>query len=169
MEQITELTKIDYSVTFISIFVILIGLKAIISLVEWFCTKFGLETKWMRGKREERELLMKTVQGLSDLQKKHDRDNNECVRHDEEIKADLKILTDMFLDKEIEDIRWSILDFTSSLSSGKNYNKETFNHVFKMYDKYEKILRENHMENGLIEESMKFIREMYGEKLKEEI
>ena len=35
MEEILELTKIDFPSLFISVFVILIGIKAIISLLEW--------------------------------------------------------------------------------------------------------------------------------------
>ena len=36
-----------------------------------------------------------------------------------------------------------------------------FDHIIHMYNKYEKILDENDMENGLIDESMKFVREKY--------
>lgn len=165
MDQIKELTKIDYSMIFISIFVILIGLKAIISLVEWFCTKFGLETKWMRKKREERELLLRTAQGLSDLRKKHDDDNNECIRHDEEIKADLKKLTELFIDKEIDDYRWEIINFATNVSEGKPCNKDSYKHCFRTYEKYEKLLKENGLENGEVEISMEIINEAYKEKM----
>ena len=168
MDAIQNLIKIDYPSVFISIFVILIGVKAIVSIFEWICKKLGLETKWMRQKREEHELLLKTAENVAELQEKHKEDNNACLKHDDEIRTDLKKLTKMFISKEIEDIRWEILDFTSALSDGRKYNKEAFNHIFKLYDKYEKILKENNMENGLVEESMKFIREIYNEKLKKE-
>jgi predicted DNA-binding protein (UPF0278 family) len=36
-----------------------------------------------------------------------------------------------------------------------------FDHIIHIYNKYEKILEENNMENGLIEESIKFVREKY--------
>ena len=75
-------------------------------------------------------------------------------------------LTSLFVDKEIEDLRWTILDFTASLSDGRKYNRESFDHIMRMYDKYEKILEENNMENGLVAESVKFIQEVYREKLK---
>ena len=84
----------------------------------------------------------------------------------EDIGSSLKKLTDMFVEKEIADIRFSILEFTSSLSNGKEYNREAYDNVFRMYNKYERILDENNMENGLIEESMKYICEKYNEKLK---
>ena len=64
MDAIVELTKIDYVPIFISIFVILFGIKAVTGLVEWIITKLGLETKWMRKKREEHELLLQTSKNL---------------------------------------------------------------------------------------------------------
>lgn len=91
METITELLKVDYPALFISIFTILIGLKAIISAYEWFINKLGLETKWMREKRKDRELLQKTSESLIALHKKHEEDNMQSDKHDEEIRADLSI------------------------------------------------------------------------------
>ena len=71
----------------------------------------------------------------------------------------------MFLDKEIDDWRWKILDFSSALSNGRKYNRESFDHIIKIYKKYEKVPEDNEMENGLVEESMKFIRKKYQEYL----
>ena len=82
-----------------------------------------------------------------------------------EIGKNVSNLTELFVSKEIEDLRWTILDFTASLSDGKKYNRESFDHIMRMYHKYEKILDEHGMENGLVEESVKFIQEKYHEKL----
>lgn len=75
-------------------------------------------------------------------------------------------LTDMFVDKEIDDLRFKILDFASSVSSGKKFNIESYDHILKIYGKYEKILEERNMENGLVEESIKYIQSSYQEVLK---
>lgn len=79
----------------------------------------------------------------------------------------LENLTRMFIDKEIDDMRWEILNFCSALSNGRTYNREAFDHVLKVYDKYEAILEENDMENGLVAQSVKFIQEAYFEGLKD--
>lgn len=68
MDEISELFKIDLPSVFLSVFTILIGLKAFSSLLEWVVEKLGLETKWARKKREDHELLIKTSQALSSLQ-----------------------------------------------------------------------------------------------------
>ena len=88
------------------------------------------------------------------------------LKIDEKIEKNLEVLPSMVLDKAIDDYRYEILDFCSALSNGRKYNRESFNHIFSVYEKYEKILKENNMENGLVEESIKFIREKYNGKLK---
>ena len=63
-------------------------------------------------------------------------------------------------------MRYEILDFASSLSSGRKHNRESFDHILRIYKKYEQILEDNNMENGLVEESIAFIRERYQASLK---
>ena len=63
-------------------------------------------------------------------------------------------------------MRYDILEFASSLSSGKKYNRESFDHILRTYQKYERILEENGMENGLVEESVKYIQGAYHDLLK---
>lgn len=167
MSEITELTKIDFSYVFIAVFVILIGIKVIISLFEWFIDKLGLETKWMRQKREEHELLIQTSKGLASLQEQHEKDVKRSDQRDEEISVDIKKLTKMFVDKEIDDMRWEINNFATKVSEGKPCNKDSFKHCIHVYEKYEKILQENGLENGEVEISMELINDTYKQKLKE--
>ena len=100
------------------------------------------------------------------LAKQHADDTNKIYDEENTIKADITKLTNMFLDREIDTMRWDIISFSSSLSNGKKFNREGYNHIFSVYDKYEAILEENNMENGLIEESIAYIREVYREGLK---
>lgn len=167
MEPIKELLSINFSYVLISVFVILIGIKAVVSIFEWVVDKLGLETKWMRKRREEHELLIQTSQNLTALQEKHKEDVERSDRRDEEIFADIKRLTNMFVDKEIDDMRWEINNFANKVSEGKPCNKDSFKHCIHMYEKYEKILEENGLENGEVEISMELINEAYKEKLKE--
>lgn len=167
MNNIIELTKIDFAYVFIAVILILVGIKFIVSLFEWIVRKLSLETKWMRQKREEHDLLIKTSQNLTALQKKHEEDVKRSDQRDEEISNDIKKLTQMFVDKEIDDMRWSINSFATSVSEGKPCNKDSFKHCIHVYEKYEKILEENGLENGEVEISMELINDAYKQKLKE--
>lgn len=167
MDAIRELFTINFSYVLISVFVILVGFKAVISLAEWIIGWLGLETKWMRQKREEHELLIQTSQNLTALQEKHKEDVERSDRRDEEISSDIKKLTQMFVDKEIDDMRWEINNFATKVSEGSPCNKDSFKHCIHVYEKYEKILEENGLENGEVEISMELINDAYKEKLKE--
>lgn len=167
MNEIIELTKVNFSSVFIAVFVILIGLKAIVSLFEWIVEKLGLETKWMRQKREEHELLIQTSQNLTALQEKHKEDVERSDRRDDEISADLKKLTDLFISKEINDYRWEIINLADKISANKFVSKECLRHAISTYEKYEKIINENGLSNGEVEISIEVIKECYQNRLKE--
>ena len=72
----------------------------------------------------------------------------------------------MFVEKEINDYRWEINNFATKISENKPSNKDCFKHCFKTYESYEKILVENGLKNGEVENSMKIINEAYQEKMR---
>lgn len=167
MNEILNLTNVNYTSLFVSIITILIGMKATISVFEWFINKLGLETKWMREKRQNRELLLKTSENLIKLHDRHEKDIDKSDKRDEEIYNDIKKLTQMFIDKEIDDMRWEINSFATKVAEGKPCNKDSFTHCIHIYKKYENILEENNMENGEVEISMEIINDAYKQKLKD--
>lgn len=167
MESIIELTKTDFSAVFIAVISILAGIKAVTSVFEWTVNKLGLETRWMRKNREEHELIIKTSQGLSKLQEKQKEDMKKSDQDDAQMRADIKKLTQMFIDKEIDDMRWEINNFATRVSEGRPCNKDSYKHCIHIYEKYEKLLEENNLENGEIEVSMQLIYDDYKRKLRE--
>ena len=138
-----------------------------VSIFEWVIDKLGLETKWIKNRRMEHDLLTKTSQNLLILQEQHEKDVERSDRRDEEISNDIKKLTQMFVDKEIDDMRWEINNFANKVADGRRCNKDSYQHCLKTYQKYEEILHENGLENGEVEISMEFINESYKQKLKE--
>lgn len=218
------LAEIDWWYIVIAMTLLLVCTKLIWSLFDWlFVEKLGVETKKMKQRREDKELLKTTAnlakvtaENLDKLQKRHIKDEEEFRKslndymeesrkdrkalHDEmtkftdnricdrkqslEIQKELKDsiknlidgqqdrdekinnLTDMFIDKEIDDYRYKILDFATSLSSGKKYNRESYDHILMLHKKYETVLKEHNMKNGLVDESIKYIQNSYQEYLK---
>lgn len=167
MDSIVELMHVDFPSVFITVAGILIGIKSISSLFEWIFNKLGLETKWMRKSREEHELIVKTSQNLSELQKKHREDMKKSDQYDAEMRTDTQKLTRMFVDKEIDDMRWEINNFATRVSEGRPCNRDSYKHCIHIYEKYEKLLEENNLENGEIEVSMQIIYDDYKRKLRE--
>lgn len=88
MDDIKALLDIDLFALIVSIFVILYAVKSAWSLIEWCIGKLGLETKSMRKKREQAELLTKTVEAVAQLQIKHNEDMEKECTQDAELRAE---------------------------------------------------------------------------------
>lgn len=164
MNDITWLTQINYQQLFTDIFAALIGFLAMLSVLEKITEKTGLEFRWQRKNRDEHNLLADTVHSLSELKEKHEEDTRQSIRHDDMIRSDLKKLTDMFIDKEINDLRWEIINTADKLSNGKSIGKECYKHCLKSYDKYEQIISENNFTNSEVDVSIDIVRKSYAEK-----
>lgn len=166
MDSITNLFEIDYVAVFVSICTILVAFKTLSSLFEWFINKWGLETKGMRRSREKEDLLIATADELKILREQRKEDVAQSIRHDNMIRQDLKTLTNMFIDKEIEDMRWEIINFAAKVSEGKHCNKDGYSHCIRTYEKYERLIKEHGLENGEVSISMEVVNESYKKKLK---
>ena len=166
MEAIRELLKLDFTALILGIFIVMSGAIAIYSIVGKFSEMIGRPVKWVKQRQVDHDLLEKNKKDIKELSEKHEADTKKYEASHKELIDDVKKLTSLFVEKEIDDMRWEILNFCSALSNGRKYNRESYAHVFSIYEKYERILRENKMENGLVEESMAFIRERYQEDLK---
>lgn len=166
MNDINTFLNLNFSSILLGVFIILAGAKTAAALLEWLAVKTGMEFKWMRRKREDHTLLLNTAHELSELSRQRDIDVDNSIRHDKAIREDLEKLTSMFIEKEIDDMRWEILDFASAICSSRSFSKEQYDHIFDQHTKYEKILEDNHMENGRVTTSMEVIRESYKDKLK---
>ena len=89
MEIITELSKINFISYIMTTVLIFVAFRGCMLAFEWIMNFFGIETKWMRRKREEHDLLLKTSQNLADLQKKHTDDIRQSDEHDRLIRDEL--------------------------------------------------------------------------------
>lgn len=78
MDDLKQLMQIDWWYIFIAICFLLFCIKSVWSLFDWlFCEKLGIETKKMKQRRQESELLKVTAEGLNALKQKHDKDELE--------------------------------------------------------------------------------------------
>lgn len=185
MATIENLSNYNWFVVVSAIVVAMIAFKFLSELFDWFVKRFGLQTKGTREKQEMKKLLEettklanKTSKGLDALEKQYKSDEQNFHQrlddHIKESKADRKELhdavdrlTQVVVDSTTHSMRWEILKFGADLSNGRKYNAEAFNHVLGTYQKYEDILSEHGIKNGLAEETVKFIRDTYQEGLRD--
>lgn len=166
MEIITELFKQDFSSLFVGFFLILSFIIAIYEIIGRFSKIIGKPVKWVSEKGNDHTLLLQTVERVEILQKEQNESVKQSIRHDEMIRNDLKKLTDIFVDKQINDYRWEIINFSNKIANNACCNKDSYKHCLATYEKYEKLLEENDMENGEVEISMEIVNESYKDKLK---
>lgn len=88
MDSIQQLFEIDWKAFGITIFLVLLGLQTCIKLFQWFLFDLlGIETKSMRLKKHEHELLIETANELKRLSEKHKEDMDSFLNnriHDRE-------------------------------------------------------------------------------------
>ena len=166
MSEIKALLQVDFPLVLSSILIIFTGFKGIVTLLEWITDKTGIEFKWLRKKREDHELLIKTANELVDLKNQRNIDVEESIKHDEAIRNDLAELKDMFISREIDTMRLEIINFAIKISEGKPCNQDGYRHCLKIFTKYEELLKKNNLTNGEVTLSMDIINESYKEKLK---
>lgn len=90
MDELKQLTQIDWWYVFIALLLLLICIKLIWSLFDWlFFEKLGIETRKMKQKRQESELLKATAEGLAALKKKHDKDESKLEERESKLEERL--------------------------------------------------------------------------------
>lgn len=90
MDAIENLFNIEWQVVILGVITALFAFKAIVEIFKWLLFDFlGIETKAMRMKREEHELLLKTANDLKDLSARHLEDVNQSIKYDEKIQKNL--------------------------------------------------------------------------------
>ena len=75
ISNIKELASMNWFECIILILLVMLIWKGVIELVDWFFKRYGIETKKMKEKREDHELLVKTTQNLVLLQEKSEKDD----------------------------------------------------------------------------------------------
>lgn len=155
MEEIQNLFDVDIGMFILSFFIVAVALKQLIDLFIYFKKKFGIKT----NAETDKEKLESRISSL-------ERHDNWQYKEILKISEGIEKITEQLYDKEIDDWRYEILNFCTELSNGKNFNQEAFDHIKRTYNKYENLLESRGMENGLVDESIKYIDEVYRQYLK---
>ena len=166
MTTIEQLFQLNLVSVVLSIFVILFALVSIFQVIEKVSVYIGKPVKWIKNKNDDHEAIEKLTETIGMLKKQQDTDREESIKHDQRIRDEIDRFSEMFFEKSTEDMRWRILDFASAISNGRKFNRETYDFIIKTYDQYERILREQGKTNGVIDETIVYIKDAFREHLK---
>lgn len=95
MEAIKAFFEIDWKSLCIPAFTALIGFQAMVKVCSWlFFDYLGIETKSMREKKKDHELLVNTAKELKEIEEKRKIDVEQSIKHDKQIKNNLNEFMD---------------------------------------------------------------------------
>ena len=78
-----------------------------------------------------------------------------------EIKTEVQELKEDCELKNVDDMRWEILNFVNTCRRGTEHSKDEWRHVMTQLAKYEDYTERKGISNGVIEEDSRYLRELY--------
>lgn len=157
MDELKQLVQIDWWYVFFAVLALLFCVKAIWSLFDWLLfDKLGIETKKMKQKRQESEMVKNTAAALAALQKKHEEDekkhnNDEC---------ELKQTLTTFIDETRNALKIQDKNNREHWETSKQIRKELANTIKELAD-------ENIKKSEQIDSLVLANKEMLAEKINE--
>lgn len=176
-DNVEMVSNLDWWTVVIGVLIAIGIVMLCVKVKDFIISTFGITTKTALAKQAQ-EQHVKDLQGqIYSLQKEiqqfkenriHDRDQSFDIQKqltDSQtlLQNSVENLRKMLVNKEINDMRWEILDFSNAVMNGRTYNKEIYDHIFDTYTEYERVLEENGLENGKVDSSMQFVRNKYLE------
>lgn len=165
IQKIHEFGEINVIISLLLCAMLVIALKA---GWEKLLDVLGLETKASLQKKALEKKLSDMEQKIADFEQSQHNYHDQSISIRDKLEDNQKVLQDgigelkmLLINKEIDDIRTTILDFSNAVMNGRDYNKEQYEHIIDLYDKYEKILDQNGMSNGRVTASMEFVLKNY--------
>lgn len=176
-ENVEVVRSFDWWTVVIGVLIAIGIIMLCVKIKDFVVSTFGITTKSALAKQAQEERIKDLNNQIIDLQKEvqqfkdnrtHDRDQSFDIQKqltDSQtlLQNSVENLRKMLVNKEINDMRWEILDFSNAVMNGRVYNKEIYDHIFDTYTEYERVLEENGLENGKVDSSMQFVRNKYLE------
>lgn len=165
IQKIHEFGEINVIISLLLCAMLVIALKA---GWEKLLDALGLETKASLQKKALEKKLSDMEQKIADFEQSQHNYHDQSINIRDQLEDNQKVLQDginelktLLINKEIDDIRTTILEFSNTVMNDRDYNKEQYEHIIDLYDKYEKILEQNGMTNGRVTASMEFVLKNY--------
>lgn len=128
----------------------------------------GFETKTMKKRRIMEQNIKNLSTEIDSIKTKQKEQHQEVTQNFNKIESAqqdmidaIKKLTNAVEKNQIEDNRWTILDFANAVRNNRKYDIEAYNHILQIYDTYEQLLSKNGLENGRVDMAIKLIKDKY--------
>lgn len=156
MEQINETVKVLSAFSAIAV-----SLTSIIALLSLIFKPVRKAIVWcykkITGSKDKNEAVLKRIDDVENtLSKKIDGVQVELTEK-------INSVSKQNDDNEKDYIRWTILDFANSCRNNRQHTKDEFEHIFRMNDKYERMLAVGE-KNSYFEAEFDYIKHLYAQR-----
>lgn len=184
-QHLMNLMSIDYVSLLLALGTVVVGFVAIKKAIEEFCQTFGIELKYLREKREQRECQTEVKSRLAELSARQDkfehqheenikvRDefNNKIMKCINDLKADIVDMRDEIeyreAEKRFKKLRFDLLNFASRIAQSEEITGELISQVNHEITEYEELVEQYNFKNNRVNTSIKIIQEKYEQLLRE--
>lgn len=81
-----------------------------------------------------------------------------------ELEEEIHSIKKDIVEEKINNIRWNVLDYANSCRNGRMHTKDEWYHVIAQLKQYESYVKENNIDNGVMEEETKYLRKLFEER-----
>lgn len=138
-----------------------LAIKGVYEAYKW-CK--GLSNSWYedRKKREENERAIQTRMDTLEVNTAKQQETlDKLTVAIDNISHVIDEMKKEDLESWIDKVRWNIMTSAQRLRSGQKLSNEQYRVIFENYQKYERIIRENGITNGVVDASIAVIRQHY--------
>lgn len=160
--------SINFKELTISLVILAVSALAIYALIRKIQEITGFETKTMKKRKlmeSNIDTLKQYTTTLKQNQLSQKKENEEYLQKlessQQEIIKAIQNLNDAIEKNQIQDLRWTILDFSNAIMNGRKYDGEAYSHILEIYDEYEELLKKKNMTNGKVTIAMNLVKERY--------
>ena len=139
IQKIHEFGEINVIISLLLCAMLAIALKA---GWEKLLDALGLETKASLQKKALEKKLSDMEQKIADFEQSQYDYHDQSINIRDKLEDNQKVLQDginelktLLINKEIDDIRTTILDFSNAVMNGRDYNKEQYEHMKKFLNR----------------------------------
>ena len=132
--------SIDFKELTISLIVLAVCAISLYALIRKIQEVTGFETKSMKKKKlmeENIDSLKQDVTILKQDQLQQRKKNEQCLQRMENSQKEMinaiHNLNNTIQKNEIEDLRWTILDFSNAVMNGRRYDGQAYSHILQIY------------------------------------
>lgn len=133
---------------------------------DFFAPKIlGIQTRVSKERKYRKQVEDNNVKinEYLDVQTSINKNTDEILK---KISSKIDTLSDDVVELKIEEMREKILDFASAINAGRDYTKEQYNFILKLYNTYEEFIERTGRTNDEVEISMEIVRSYYSYNIK---